>query len=302
MKSLKISLAVIVVALIVFFVIRSLVKTGEVKEIPLAKNQFTKRIEQEIDSLGKLSNSRFCNDFYKEVGYHIDSYYNESRLGKTPLENDQWKENLTKNLYSAYADKFIHQAFYVFNGSEWETDNLKFIRSEYQALRKSRLLERDSPVDKKFTEIQTIFSKYDEIAGFISTCKGFNYSATSLAARFPVSDVQDKISQAVTFRRNRLENEYVNHCTRLHDGLKDIPQSLFRAHIRYLDDKINEWSGLYPNFNSQSDYANNLYRPLKDEIEALDNDIYNAANFDREYKRLSDKWSADFTKAYNYKY
>jgi hypothetical protein len=34
----------------------------------------------------------------------------------------------------------------------------------------------------------------------------------------------------------------------------------------------------------------------------LDNNTYNVANFDREYQKLSDKWSADNTKAYNYKY
>jgi hypothetical protein len=304
MKAVKISLAVIVVAVIVFFVIRSLVTTGEVEQIDLLQNQFTKRIEQEIESLGHLPDNKFCKDFYNEVGYHISDYHKQGRLSNNPSENNQWRENLSKELYSAYAGKFIRQAFYVFRGSEWDIDALNFIRSEYPTLQKSALLERGSVVDKEFAKFQTIFDKYDEITGFISSCKEFSYPDDNLSDRFPVADVVSKISRAAIYRNNHLGNEYVNNCTRLHDGLKEVPQTLFRAHVGYLDDKINEWSGMYSNYSSQIDYANNLYRPLKSEIDALDNDIYNVANsyFDSEYNRLSKKWSDDNTKAYNYSY
>lgn len=302
MKALKISLAAIVVFAIAFYTIWSLVAITKPKEISIPKNLFTDRIEKEIDALSKLPDSKFCNDFYKEVKYHIESYYSEKRLGKTSSENDQWKENLIKNLYSTYADKFINQTLYVFKGSEWKIEDLQFIRSEYQTIRKSKLLETGSPVDKKFTEIQTVFSKYDEIASFISTSKGFSYTASGLSDRFPISEVIGKILRMAAYQNNHLENEYVNNCTRLHTGLKEIPQTLFKAHVRYLENKVSQWSDLYSNYNSQSDYVNNLYKPLKNEIIALDNDNYNVANFDYEYKRLTDKWSADNTKAYTYSY
>jgi hypothetical protein len=302
MKAIKISLAVIVVAVIGFFVIRSLVTTEQVAKVALPDNQFTKRIEQEIDSLGKLPDHQFCKEFYSEVGYHIADYYKQGRLGKNQSENDQWRENLSKNLYSAYAGKFIKQAFYVFRGSEWDINALNFIRSEYQTLRRSAWLEQGSSVDKEFDKFQAVFEKYDEITGFISSCKWFSYSSSSLSDHFPIADVASRILRAATYRNNRLENGYLNNCTRLHDGLKEVPQALFRAHVKYLDHKINQWSGLYSNFKSQPDYVNNLYKPLKGEIDALDNDIYRVANFDSEYNRLSNKWSADNTKAYNYSY
>jgi DNA repair ATPase RecN len=289
-----------VVTAIAIFVIWSLVITPPPPPPLLSENQFSKRIEHEIDSLGKWPDSKFCKDFYNEVAYHIDDYYNNKRLGQTPSENEQWKENLTKNLYSAYTGKFVNQAFYVFGRSEWKIEDLKFIRSEYQTLRKSKLLEKGSPVDTKFAEIQTILRKYDEIAGFISGSKSFSFSVFGLSDRFPVSVAQGKLSQA----RIYLSSPYasVNHCARLHDGLKDIPQTLFRAHVRYLDKKITHWSGMYKHYNSHSDYVNNLHKPLKEEIDALDNDIYSVNNFDREYENLSRKWSADNAKAYNYKY
>ena len=309
MKALKISLAVITIAAIAFFVIRSLVKLGDIGGISLPRNQFIERIVQEIDSLDKLPDNKFCKNFYNEVEYLINDFYKPTpptypygRLGKTQTENDQWKQNLLKNLYSSYTDKFIKQAFCVFNGSDWVTDDLNFIRSEYQTLRRSPLLEKGSPVDKKFTEIQTIFSKYDEIVGFISHCKGFTFSSSKFDDNFPISDVAEKISKAKDYQNNHLHNAEVNNCIRLHDGLREIPQVLFRAHINYLDSKISYWSDMYPKCKSHTDYVNTLNRPLKNEIEALNNSIYNISSYDREYKRLLEKWSEDNKKAFNFKY
>ncbi|GAP71384.1 hypothetical protein SAMD00024442_11_48 [Candidatus Symbiothrix dinenymphae] len=285
-------------------VIMWITSLDKAKETALPKNQFTAKIEQEIEQFSRKPDSKFCKDYYSEVAYHINDFYKQNRFGNNQSENDQWKENLEKNLYSTYSDKFIKQAFTVFRGSEWKSADLKFIQAEKNDLKKSQLLVAGSPVDKEFTKIQTALNKYNEIVGFISSCKDLSYSGSSLSDRFPIADVQSKIRYAVSLQQNRLENDFVNNCSRLHDGLKSIPQSLFREHVRYLDNKINNWSGLYSNYNSQSDYSNNLYKPLKSEIEALDKDkdIYNVSNFDSEYKRLSDKWSADNTKAYNYSY
>jgi hypothetical protein len=302
MKAVKISLAVIVVAVIGFFVIQSVTTIDKVAEIDSRRNQFIERIEQEIDSLAGLSDSKFCKEFYNEVGYHIADYHKQERLGNNQLENDQWKEILSKNLFSVYVGKFIKQAFYVFRGSEWDINALKFIRSEYQTLQKSALLERGSAVDKEFTKIRTIFAKYDEITGFILSCKKFSYLGIGLYERFPITDVKSKISQAAIYSNNRLENELLNNCTRLHDGLKEVPQVLFKAHVRYLDNKISARSESYSRYDSQLKYADELYKPLKSEIDALDNDIYNVPNFDSEYTRLSNKWSKDNEKAYDYSY
>jgi hypothetical protein len=309
MKTLKISLAVIVGAAITIFIFRSLVFTSDPKKIALAKNPFTDRIEKEIESLSKLPDSKFCKDAHDKVKYLIDDYYKPNppkypygRLAKTQSENDLWKENLAKNLYSVYAEKVISQSFFVFRGAEWNIEDLQFIRNEYQTLQKSKLLEKGRPVDKKFTEIQTIFGKYDEIVAFISLCNGFSYASSGLTDRFPIHEIQARISRAVKYQNNSLENGYVDRCKRLHDGLKEIPQTLFRAHIRYLDNKVSQWSDLHSNYTSQRDYVSNLYSPLKSEIEALDKNTYNVQNFDSEYQRLLDKWSEDNTKAYNYKY
>ena len=302
MKTLKITIITILVVGIFGAIIFGIQVTQTPAEVKAAENQFTAKIEQEIELLKTKPDNKFCGNFYNEIAFDINDFYNQGRFGKNQLENDEWKENLEKNLYAAYAEKFIKQATTVFHGSDWTSENLNFIQSEINKLKKSSLLIPGSPVDKDFSTIQATLNKYHEIESFILFCKSFNFLETDLSARFPLDDVQSKIFLATSLLKNNLENELVNNCTKLHNGLKEIPQYLFSAQVDYLEHKINNWSGLYSNYNSQSDYSNNLYKPLKAEIEALDNDIYNVSNFDSEYNRLLQKWSDDNTKAYKHKY
>jgi hypothetical protein len=300
MKAIKIILAIAVTGVIGFFVVRWIVNIEPPIEPPKPTNQFIDRIEREIDSLSKLSDDRFCKKFYQEINYHIDDGHKNQNFGETQSENDQWKENLSKSLYSAYAGKFIEQAFHVFSGADWDVHDLQFIRSEYRTLKNSSSLEKDSPVDQKFNEIQQIFSRYDEIVQFIDDCGKLSYSSYELSDRFPIQEVQNRISTANEYRNRSLGNAYVNRCSRLHNELQNVPQTLFTAHIKYLKNKVQIWSGLYSNYTTQSDYASKVYNPLKVEINLLDNDIYKVTNFNTEYAQLINKLNTDSHKAYNY--
>jgi hypothetical protein len=108
------------------------------------------------------------------------------------------------------------------------------------------------------------------------------------------------ISQSKDYLNNNLENTYVNKCSRLRDSLQAIPQELFEVHIRYLDNKISEWSNMYPNYNSYSDYVNNLYNSLKGEVDAMNNSIYNVPTFSYEHNRLLRRCSDDNANAAAY--
>ena len=309
MKALKISIAVVAgvaIAVIVIILFDGGCGGDEgVAPTPPTTNRFIERIEKEIAALGNSPDGIFCQALYKEIAYLIDDYakpvpptYPYGRLGENQSENDQWKAILSKNLYSAYADKFIRQAFYVFSNSDWKTADLTFIRSEYQTLQKSNLLEKNSPVDQKFTEIKNILSKYDEIVKFIADCKKYAYTVYDMSSRFPTQEARDRISRAAAYRNSHLANEYVDNCKRLHDGLSETPQVMFKAHVKYLENKIKKWSGLYSNFNSQGEYEDILYKPLKSEISTLNNSMYNASNLNSEQNRLTRSLDADRTNAF----
>ena len=285
MKTVKIILAIVVVAIIGIFVTKlskNIPPKPPKPPIDLPKNQYTERDSIMIDSLKRIPVDKFCKVYYLKVQATIDEDFRNGSLGLTSYKegniwkekkddnlNNQWYEILSRDLYSAYASKFVDQAMFVFNGSTWSNQDLKFIRDELNELMNSSYYEQSSRV---FNPIKDILSKYDEINNFINACKGYTFSNYDLEITFP--DVSEKIQKSKAYITNNLDNSYVNNCTRLKEGLQAIPKILFDKHISYLTKKINDNGARYSEFNFQSDYSNTIYTPLRNQVDALDNDIY----------------------------
>ena len=284
MKAVKIILTIVVVAIIGFFVTKWLRDDDRPKDTNLPENQYTERDSIMIDSLKRIPVDKFCKVYYLKVQAIIDEDFRNGSLGLTSYKegniwkekkddnlNNQWNEILSKNLYSAYAPKFVEQAKYVFSRSEWKDADLTFIRSEVKSLQSSAYLGSTGLVTS-FDTINTILAKYDEINNFIKACKEYTYSNYDLESTFP--DVSDKIQKSRAYITNNLDNSYVNNCTRLKEGLQAIPKILFDKHISYLTKKINDNGARYSEFNYQSDYSNTIYTPLRNQVDAVNNDIY----------------------------
>jgi hypothetical protein len=142
-------------------------------------------------------------------------------------------------------------------------------------------------------------SKYDEIEAFVVSCSNFLYSNYDIGSSFPVNEVSSKIQTSRTYLSRGLGNRYVNNCSRLKDGLREIPENLFNKHVSYLSSKIQQNSGKYKNYKYQSDYSKEIYTPLKNQIDGLDNDIYgiNSNTFDSNHDSLIRLLSEDNRKA-----
>ena len=274
MKAVKIILAVVVVAVLGFFVWKWIIAPPPPPPtITPPTNQFVERIENEIDSLGKVPSASFCPEFHQKIQYDIAEFHFKGFLGDTTTsDNDQWEEILSKNLYSVYAPKFIEQAMFVFNGHEWKTDDLKFIRSESKKLQKSDYLMLDSPVKASFVEIENILTKYDEINSFIGICNRFGAASDELSIEFP--NASEKVEKANGYIKRNLDNKYVNNCTRLKDGLREIPRKLFDKHVAYLTKKISLYANQYRNYETQAEYSTIVYTPLRNQINGIDYTIY----------------------------
>jgi len=314
MKAVKIILAIAVVAIIGFFVTKWLINIDPPKKIDLPKNQYTERDSIMIDSLKRIPVDKFCKVYYLKVQATIDEDFRNGSLGLTSYKegniwkekkddnlNNQWNEILSRDLYSAYASKFVDQAMFVFNGSTWSNQDLKFIRDELNELMNSSYYEQSSRV---FNPIKDILSKYDEINNFINACKGYTFSNYDLEITFP--DVSEKIQKSKAYITNNLDNSYVNNCTRLKEGLQAIPKILFDKHISYLTKKVNDNGARYSEFNYQSDYSNTIYTPLRNQVDALNNDIYGIGDnvfnnaYHSVYNLLSD-YNRDATNYYKNK-
>ena len=305
MKTVKITLAVIVVAAIIVAAVMGYYNITVVPPIEIEIDQSIKIIEDKIDTLKKMPESSFCKKFHDEIKYYIDDDYTNNKLGKTQSENDQLQKNLSSNLYVAYTDKFIKQAFYVFIDSQWDEIKLNFIRTEYQALQKdgnqSGMLEKNTETDEKLNEIKNIIEKYDEITNFTNSCKAFSFEEyENIESTFPISTIESDITRSVAYLNNNLENNYVNICERLKTSLRDVPMILFESHVKYLDSKINHSIGKYIDYKLQREYSKYIYTPLSNEIEQLDNSIYNIDmdSFYAEYNKLKDKLKLEGEKAY----
>jgi hypothetical protein len=300
MKIIKISLAIIVVGILSYFLIKSMGDIPEIDKIPPSNNTFIVRIENEISNLSALPDNKFCKDKYDEVKYYIDDYYKDKLLGKNKFENDEWKEILSKKLYSVYTAKFIKQTYNVFNKTEWKINDLSFIRNECNTLRKSKFLEKGTPDDKSFSKIQQILAKYDEINNFIATSKYISFSDYKLTADFPFSNLKVKIARMDNYKRNRLDNNYVNNCARLHSELNTNKKKLIDSYLTYLDTKIYKWTGKYKQFQltSFNEYQSIIYDPLKKELEDFKTNCNNYTYDKERYKTISNKLINDRREAY----
>lgn len=302
MKTIKVSLTIIVIATIACGVFFWVQRTSDPQKTKPPENQFTLKIEKEIEQLKAKPEYLFCKDFYILVMFNISEFHKKNAFSINSTENNRWKLNLESNLYVAYANKFIKQSKAIFAANEWKDKDLNFIQSEKNELKNSKFLFEGSLIEKELNLIQTALDKYNEISYFITSCEKFEYSNTDLSARFPIPDVQSKIYRSSNLIRNRLENNFVVNCSRLQDRLKAIPLALMKKHIWYLDNKINNSTGNYSLYQSYNDYSNILYRPLKSEIEDFRKVGYSLSSFDSEYTRLLNTLNSDNRKAYNFSY
>jgi hypothetical protein len=273
---------------------------ASIPTISLPKNQYTDRIDTLTSILNNASANIFCQNRYKDINYYIDDYHKQHFFSKNDNDNNQWKEILSKNLYSAYALKFVQQTMYVFNSSEWKVEDLDIIRSEEKLLRSSAYLQVSSEVAKKFRDINSVLAKYDEINSFISICNNFSYPLDDIKDQYP--NVSDKIQKSRAYIRNNLENENVNNCIRLKNGLGEIPKKLFDEHANYLQKKIEKNVGKYREYATQRDYDDQFYRPLKNQIDALSNDVYGVSEstFNITIKNLKTLLKNENTEAFNF--
>lgn len=300
-KYLKPVISIIVLAVIVIVIINSLVETAPPPPPRPPENNFVKNIQADIDNLSLLPDNQFCKATFKSIAYRINQDYTNQNYGKSEYANFTWKESLMKNLYAAYTGKFIKQAFFVFNHPFWEKSDLNFIREEVKGLKNSTYLEGGSIFSDKFTEINSIFDKYDSITAFISDCKGFSFMDMSLTAVFPVSDVQNNLLKATAYDYNT-GNSYVNNCSRLHIELKSVPEILFKSHVEYIDALLAHHKFDYQGLSNFTQYRNDIFLPLDSILDGLENmqSVYGVPNFQSQYNRLRSLLDSNSRDAYLY--
>ena len=311
MKAIKISLVVIVVGLIAFFAFKWWVPSTEFKKSAITGNPYIDGIQQKIDLISQLPDSKFCKDAYDNIIFEIDQaampqlpQHPYGRFGKSKTDNEQQKEILIANLYSVYSQKFINQALYVFQNSSCNLENLNFVKSENIRLKSSLFLESGSYTYIQLSKIENIISMYDEVLTLINNCKYYSPPTPngSGADSLPIMEVSGKITQAKVLLEKLKRNPAEFNCTLLQTDLREVPQWLFNAHVIYLNKKIEVYKEEYKNYPSYDGYMNSVGNPLNQEIENLISSLYEDVIDKTAHEKLKDIWDVELTNAYNWIY
>jgi len=295
MKAVKIILAVAVVGIISFFAW----KWWQPDIPPLSDslpppNEFVTRVQRRIDSLKTLPTNLFCREVGKEIHDEITKFYEGGLLDKNRNYNEQRKENLSAELYTAYALKFIDQAAYVFDNSEWKITNLNIIRKGIDSLLRSPYLDPNREIAGMLKDHKGTLAKYDEIVNFIASCNDSLHFSYEIEEIF---EAGDKIKKADHYINSNMDGSKVQNCPRIEIALKKIPNTLFDKHISYLDTKIRKHGEAYKDTTCQ--YRQTIVEPLKTQIDNI-SDIYQAPDAKKieDLEELLNRYS---TAARNYK-
>lgn len=303
MKAIKIILALVVTAVITFFVFKFIVDPPDPPLITPPINQFTERIKQEVDS---MQNSEYeslysAKEFYTDIQFRIDDYHKSMFFGSNQTDNDEWRDILSKDLYSTYAPKFIVQAYKVFRGSEWERKDRDYISREVSTLQSSIYLTEGNDATQ-LKNIRVVLNKFNEIASFIRNSNNISYSTYS---SFPINDVKEKIDKASNYKNELATNNgakaeyYVKNSNYINKGLDSVPRKLFEKHVSYLNNKIANHSIDYEKYDSQQKFNKEIFNPINEELKKLKDEMY---NFDIriEYNYLENKLNDIDLEAYKY--
>jgi len=294
MKAGKIIIPVtIVLAIVAFFVYLAVRDSGVYSkyddiEIIETENQYVNDILQKISILDNAPVNVFSVQSFTNIDYDINDTHAKGFFGDT----DYWKNILSRRLFVVYTTKYISQAKYVFERSEWTAEALQTIRSENRKLQNSdfiNLAGNEEPRNE-LRKISEVLRLYDEITDFVVRCRNFSYLRYDLNNQFPIDDVKNMIAQAQTYRNRR---ELVRNCTRLQNDLAAAPTILFNAHVSYLNEKIRRLSAVsLENFHSQRHFMETLYTPFVNQINSLNNSDYgiDAGEFNNRKRILTENW------------
>jgi len=264
-KILKIGLPIVVIAVLGFFVWKWISGPGIYPpphpEPPTQKSAFVDSVEAEIEAIKNMPDNKFCQPYYTSIKEEIAYNHNRGYFSDNATYNDQWNEILGRNLHSAYSDKLVEQAMFVFNGNEWKNADLNFIRSEVKTLKQSPYFNNGTVFDK----VDRTLNKYDEVSAFIKKCKDFNFTVYRIYAHFP--DKSHDMARAKDLKSNM---GLVKNCKRLVDKLDSVPQIFFDKHVNYIKEKIAENGGNYDNYNDYNDYTDRVTEKLKEDIKGID--------------------------------
>lgn len=303
MKTIKISIFIIAIAAIGFFIYQSYpccdlpeslrfnqecYDCEEPEKADDSENAYFNKLRNEIKLLETDSKTGFQKNAYLVLQNLIDSDREADRI------DNQEEQVLKEELLRTYAQGFNDYSFGIFNGNEWNPQDLNHIKNESDALLNNPMIKSGS-LRNDVEDVAAVMESYHKAYALIARANSF-YPSISLNHSF---NDNDKASTIKGIAAGFSHDKYLKNCDRLVNGLNEIPVILYGKHFNYLQRKIDVIAPTYKDYGSQPLYSRCIYEPLKSEI----NDFYTSNGFSDtydKYKILESQLSHFNTEAFIY--
>lgn len=250
-------------------------KTEELEDVTLTDNKFINEINGLIDDLKNSDEAKFSKVDYDNIIYLIDEYLDNNKISA------QWSANLRKKVEYIYFEKFVKEAEYAFNQSNWSTSNITYVRNETQRLNNSSFLQEKAGLKP----IERVLNEYDEIKSFMAKAQSYagSNSINSMMQKFDITTVDNYLSEANAKLKT---SSKVKNNIQLMNELKNVPNLMYKKHLFFLSEKVKKAQGEgYSRYGKDyTRFYNGVCQPIFDDI----NDFKDVAN--QKYGVTSNDW------------
>ena len=240
MKYVKLSIVIAVILGIV--VIATTQKADKAIDIQPSTEKERTVMKYIHDKIINAPDSKFCPNAYDEILKTINLFFENETTNKKTYTNE---------LQYEYTEKFVKQAMYVFDRSEWKSSDISTIRKEHK-----RCLSF-SPNNSDLKTITTILREYDNLQKFndevSQACRQQPKCITVSANYLYIDDDWDiaKTNDLIN-RVPSASTKAKNSPTYQNTRKPKVEQKLKSAHKKFIDDKMDcaESEAMRYNYNS----------------------------------------------------
>lgn len=297
MKYIKILIFLIVLSIIAFEVYQK----PEVVEVT-SENLITNteaNIKAEIIKFSSITSVRKIIHHYDNIFYSI----NHTNFDTDDANNKSTIQNLNRDLYAAYAPRFLALSKSYLNKRDWSNEDVGFIQNAAESVLNSPLLDAISSLPSQYKPLMDALKLRNNIVVFLRSVNGISTLCPSINVDFPdyTSLIAKSSSHIVTINGNGL----MKKCVGLKDRLRNVSNDICAKHVTYLENMIRRSSHRYfPSYVSLTAYSENVKDPITKKIDRLGklSSVYGKSKSDIGVfqSNLNSKLDKVYIDAYNY--
>jgi hypothetical protein len=256
-------------------------------------------ITSEIKKFKTINSVTQCIQHYDNVFYSII----HTNFDIDAANNKSIVESLNKNLYSAYAPRFLVLSKSYLGNHDWSNENITFIQNAGNKVLSSPLLEANSSLRSQYVPLMNAMQLRNNIVGFINLTNGISTACSSINGDFP--DYTDMISTTSSHIATLNENGLMRNCEALKERLRNVRNEICIKHVTYLDNMIHRSSHRYfPSYVNLNAYSDNVKDVITQKIDRLGklSNLYGKSRSDIDVfqSNLNSKLDRVYIDAYDY--